>query len=101
MDFTEEQYGIIENLAGTGYSVRRIAMYLDVNSDVLVTDYDDPESKFRYHYDRGVLKCEAERDLALQVALTAGNVTALQILEKKLEQRKMNGFKEDLLSGHI
>lgn len=101
MVFSEEISKEIETLAGTGYSIKQIALYLDVSFVALQDEYNDPGSAFRHLYDRGILLKHAERDLALSTSAKAGSVTAVQILEKRMEERRLQQFKEKLLNGEL
>ncbi|MHC1707415.1 MAG: hypothetical protein AB9842_07825 [Bacteroidales bacterium] len=100
MTFSEEQKRIIETLSGTSYTVPMIAQYLDIPPAELMHEFAIPESEFRYHYDRGILLKEAERDISLSENAKNGSITAIQILEKHMEKRHLNDFKQKLLHGH-
>ncbi|MHC1707495.1 MAG: hypothetical protein AB9842_08235 [Bacteroidales bacterium] len=97
---TDEQYLEVETLSGTGYSVYKIAMYLNVSYYELQNEYEDPLSQFRYHYDRGILMKEAERDKTLSDAAKMGSASAAIALEKRMEERRLSDFKEKLLGGY-
>jgi IS30 family transposase len=101
MIFSPEQQKKIEELSGINYSLRKIAMYLDIKPSVIESEYRNPESEFRYRYDRGQLIKEAERDMSLSEASKNGSITAIQHLDTKLEKRKMDEFKDRLLNGHL
>lgn len=91
MEFTPEQHTEVESLAGAGYSIHKIAMFLDVPAAALLDEYADEESKFRYHYDRGIVLSEAKLTLQLQTSAEKGNLTAIQqIAAIRLEQHKRN-----------
>ena len=91
MEFTPQQINDIERLAGAGYTIHKVAMYLDVPARELLAEYANEESAFRYHYDRGVVLSEAAVALKLQESAEKGNVTAIQQMEAiRLEQRKRN-----------
>ena len=100
MIFSEEQKRIIETLSGTAYTVAMIAQYLDIPPAELQHEFTIPESEFRYHYDRGILLKEAERDISLSENAKNGSITAIQILERRMEKKQMSDFKQKLLHGH-
>lgn len=99
MDFTEEQTEIIENLAGLNYTVKQIAMYLDVDHRKLQQEFDDVESTFRYHYNRGKLIAQADIDMKLQDAAKGSNLTAMQQYEKIRIARHFENMRDKLVYG--
>jgi hypothetical protein len=99
MEFTKEQIAILEDLSGTKYTVKEIAMYFSIPEKELQKEYEDPESLFRYHYDRGILKVKAELDLSRMEAARNGNITAIQILDRRMAQADQENFKNTLLNG--
>lgn len=99
MTFSTETLTEIEQLAGCGWTVEELAMYLEVPYDLLLIVYNDLSSEFRLHHDRGILKSHAERDKALSSSAAAGSVTAVQIIEKRMRDRELIEFKERLLNG--
>ena len=101
MTFTQEQVSEIETLAGVGYSVQEIAMYLEVSEEELRGEYDTPGSEFRYRYDRGILMKKAERDKSLSDAAKNGSVTAVQELEKQIKDHRLENLKRDIINGSV
>ncbi|MCX6270502.1 MAG: hypothetical protein NTU44_04640 [Bacteroidetes bacterium] len=101
MNFSEEQKRKIETLAGIAYTVEKIAMYMNIDPFELELEYENPDSEFRYHYDRGILMKEAERELSLSENARNGSITAIQMLERRIDQRKIEDFKQKLLHGLI
>ena len=43
MEFTPEQFEVIENLAGINYNIKQVAMYFDVSPQLLHNEYADKE----------------------------------------------------------
>ena len=101
MTFSPEQQKKIEELSGISYTLKQIAMYLEIEPSVIIKEYRNPDSEFRYRYDRGRLIKEAERDMSLSEAAKNGSITAIQQLEAKLEKRKMEDYKDRILNGHL
>lgn len=99
MDFTEDQISQIEGLAGLNYTVRQIAMYLDVDPRFLQREFDDLESTFRYHYDRGKLIAQANIDMKLFDAANGSNLTAIQQFEKIKQARHFENMRDKLIYG--
>jgi molybdenum cofactor biosynthesis enzyme len=96
MEFTEEQHLIVENLAGINYTVRQIAMYLDVSVQLLYNEYEDKESEFAYHFDRGKLMASADVDMKLLTSAKDGNLTAAAMFKKAEKESRINNLKTEL-----
>lgn len=97
MTFNDEQIEEIENLAGINYTVRQIAMYLNINCNDLQKEFDDKESKFRYHFDRGCLISQAQIDMQLLKSAKDGNLTANQQFERIRQQRHFENIRDQLI----
>jgi endoglucanase Acf2 len=78
----QEELEQLENLAGAGYSLEQIAMYLDIPKSDFITEFFNPESFINYHYERGLLLTDAAAGIALAENAKGGNITAHQQLEK-------------------
>lgn len=94
MKFTDEQIKEIESLAGINYSVKQIAMYFDMDQKELQSEFENTESEFRYHYDRGQLIAQAEIDKATLESAKKGNITAQQRYDKKIRELRIKQAKE-------
>lgn len=99
MTFTDEQKQTIEDLAGLNYTIKHIAMYLDINVSIFYQDYNDQESEFRYHYDRGKLLSQADIDMQSLQAAKEGNMTAMQQFEKVRKARHFENERDRILNG--
>lgn len=99
MDLTPEQIEEIEMLAGINYTVRKIAMYLDIPPKELQKEFENKESIFRYHYDRGKLISQAQIDMANMQRAKGGNQTAIQQFEKIRQNRHFETMRDQLLYG--
>lgn len=93
MQFTEEQLKEIENLAALNYSVRQVAMYFNLKISDLFDEYQDNDSAFRYHYDRGQLVAQAQIDAATLDSAKKGNITAALRYDKKARENKLSQAK--------
>lgn len=98
-DFTEEQWEEFEHMAGAGFSIKKIAMYFKVNTAMLQDAYEQDESEVRFHYDRGQLMKEAKRDIELSKSADGGSITSIQILDKRVKERRIEDIKERILNG--
>jgi len=94
MKFTDAQVSDIEALAGMNYSVRQIALYLDIPAHLLQDEFDNPHSLFRYHFDRGRLVAQALIDKANLESAQKGNITAIQRYDKQSLKIKTAQAKE-------
>lgn len=99
MEFTPEQIEIIENLGSINYTVRQIAMYLDISADLLFSEYANKDSLFAYHYDRGKLIASADVDTRLLTDAKNGNLTATALFKKAEKATRINNLKDELF-GH-
>ncbi len=100
MELTTEQYKEIEQLASLNYTVRQIAMYLDVKLSMLQKEFEDKKSKFRYHYDRGRLISQAKIDMQINKAAEDGNMTAMQQFEKIRKARHFENMRNQLFDAN-
>lgn len=94
MNFTDEQHKEIEQLAGLNYNIRQMAMYFEIDTDSLSEEFNNPNSMFRYHYDRGQLLAQAEIDKANLESAKKGNITAMQRYDKKTKETALRQAKE-------
>ncbi len=96
MELIDEQYEEIEKLSGCSYSPEKIAMYLDVPKDWFLKEWNDKDSKIRYHYDRGLLITQATSDMKLVDAAKTGNITAYQQVLKQQFFQKIDNKKKQM-----
>ena len=101
MELTPAQLREIENLAAINYSVKQIAMYLDLDfkafQKAFTISTDDPDYKaghIRYHYDRGQLMAQAEIDKANLKRAKDGNLTSIQQWKKDTAAQKLINLKQ-------
>jgi len=100
MTFTDEQIKEIERLAAINYTVKQIALYLDVIPWQLQREFDNRESTFRYHYDRGRLISQAKIDMALLESAEKQNMTAISQFEKIRTLRHFENLRDQLIYGN-
>ena len=96
MEFTQEQFETIENLAGINYTIRQLAMYFDISAQLLYNEYENKESEFAYHFDRGRLMASADVDMQLLKDAKAGNMTAAAMFKKAEQASRINNLKNEL-----
>lgn len=94
MELTPSQYKEIETLSAINYSVKQIAMYLDVDHKQFARAFYDMESKVRYHYERGRLVAQAEIDKANLKRAKDGNLTSIQQWKKDSTYHRIDNLKK-------
>lgn len=100
MELSQEQIEIVEKLAAINYTVRQIAMYFDFAVAELMLEYDDKDSVFRYHYDRGKLMAQADVDMKQLENAKGGNQSAMQQIEKIRNSRHFETTRDQLIYGN-
>lgn len=100
MTFTDDQIETIEKLAAVNYTIKKIAIFLDVNPSELLHEFDDPDSQFRHHYDRGRLLSQAKIDMALLSSAEGQSLSAIQQLEKTRANRHFENQRDILINGN-
>jgi hypothetical protein len=97
--FPLEKVEELESIAAIGYTPDKIAMYFGVNKDLFITEIMRPDSRIKYHIDRGILVNEADEAIATQNAANTGNATQAQRLDKKRFQLMFQQLKERIIYG--
>ena len=96
MELSPAQYKDIEQLAAINYSVKQIAMYLDVDYTQFQKAFNHPDSPVRYHYDLGKLVTQAEIDKANLKRAKDGNMTSIQQWKKDANSQKIENLKKQV-----
>lgn len=99
MTLNSEQLKQVEKLASLNYTIRQVAMYLDIPVSELYKEFNNEESEFRYHYDRGKLISQAEIDMSIVESATGGSITAQQQFEKIRQARHFENLRDKMLNG--
>ena len=89
----------LEQLAGIGYSLEKIALYYGIDEELFLFAYQIPGSILRYHIERGILLHEAKEAIATQSAAEAGNATQAQRLDKRRFSILFERLKEKYIYG--
>ena len=100
MELSQEQKAEIEELSGLGFNPVKIAMIMNLPWPVVEFWMADPDSEFRYHYERGILIDEATRDKEVSAAGKNGSVTAIQHIEANIRKHRLHDLRERLLNGN-
>lgn len=96
LNFTKEQYEIIEKLAASNYSAKDIAIYLNVDPDTFSMALSDHDSLLYKAYYRGALIIRAGIDINLSNVAAAGKITAIQIQMKRKEELDFQNAKREM-----
>lgn len=96
LKFSQEEYEEIEDLASIGYNDAKIALYFDVSYKDFKKEFNDPNSLVKRHYNIGLTKSDASIGLALVANAAAGNITAIQQLEKLRKKTKVELIKQQI-----
>lgn len=103
-ELTPEEFDDIEKLAGMGWNLKKIAMYLGCSYASFQRHYDNcleiVPGTIRYHYDRGIIIIQGSIDEKIISKASEGNLTAIQIYEKKQAENKIRDLKTDILHGN-
>jgi hypothetical protein len=99
LQFSEEKYTAIHDLAGCNYSPEKIAIYLEVDKKAFMQLWFDDESDVRKHYERGKLVAEFNINNKQKELAEKGNITAAQIFLKEAERNEVNNIRNRILFG--
>ena len=88
MEFTDSQKSEIEVLAALNYTIKQIALYLDVPAKDLYKEFENEESEFRYHYERGKLSAQLKIDKANFKLAETGDKFAISRYDKKQKEAR-------------
>jgi hypothetical protein len=92
----------IEDLAATsGFSIKEIAVYLNLDEQKLHSEYSDHNSEVYQVYQRGLLQAKYLVDQALSSDAQGGNYTAIQIQMKREYDTKLGNIKANLIQGDL
>jgi hypothetical protein len=97
MELTTAEYKHVEDLAAINYSLEQIAMYLDMNFNSFLEAFSIPDSKIKYHYDRGKLITQAEIDKANLKKARDGSAASILQWKKDAMAQKLENVKKKVL----
>ena len=99
MNFTDQQIEEIEKLSALNYTVKNIAVYLNIRIVDLQNEFDIKESVFRYHYFRGPLVSQANIDIQVVNSAEKGNLTAIQRNDRSRVITNFINIRDSLLNS--
>lgn len=100
LQFSEEEYTSIHDLAGCNYSPEKIALYLDVDKKAFLELWYQKESAVRMAYERGKLVSDFNISNKQKELAEAGNITAAQIFIGLREVTEVERIRDQILYGH-
>lgn len=100
LNLSPEQFETIENLAATNYGPREIAIYLSVDIKKFLSEFRLPDSKVRFHYNKGVLTASFEIDNTLLEFAKNGDIDAVKESKKASEKRAFQNHKHRILNEY-
>jgi len=98
LKFSDEEFETIENLAACNFTPKNMALYLDVDEILFESEYLNPTSKVRHHFNKGVLSAQFEKDNQILENAKSGNITAYQESNKASEKRAFENHKHRILN---
>lgn len=90
----EAQYILIEQMAAMNYTVKYIAIYLDLDEDLVNQEFLNSGSELYRRYQKGRLQSSYEINHKLDHAARGGNITAMQQFERHKKTVQMENLKE-------
>lgn len=88
----------IEELAAQNYGPRDIAKFLNYNLRAFMHIWRDKKSRLREAYDRGMLEIEIKKTQQLVEKAERGDLTAIQIHDKKADAQRFEDIKQEVFS---
>lgn len=89
----------IEQLSAVNYSYAEMALYLSMPKKLFVQEAKQKDSAIWEAIQRGYLKTQFDIDNKLAENAAAGNITAVQIYEKRTEAKRVENLKEIIFYG--
>lgn len=84
----------IEQLAAVNYSYAEMALYLSMPKKLFVQEAKQKDSAIWEAIQRGYLKTQFDIDNKLAENAAAGNITAVQIYEKRTKTKNFQNLKD-------
>jgi len=95
IDLSDEQYLEVETLAGCNYTAPQMAMYFNVSKTLFQKELDNPDSKLKHHYERGLLYGRYLIEKKNKKNAEEGNTTSVQIYNKMAKENRLNKLKHE------
>jgi len=96
---SQEEYENIEDLAACNYTPTQVAMCLDVDPVEFQRQLNDDTSLIYHHFNRGILLSNFEINQKLLDNAKSGNITAVEIFQKRQESVNLHNIKRRILNG--
>jgi len=88
-----------EKLAGINLTPKQIAKYYKIFEPRFLAEFDTPDSKLAYHYERGQILYHAKDMLSMLECAIAGNTTQGQRLDKFKKTMENERIKNTIFYG--
>ena len=88
----------IRKLAAANMAPSDIAIKLGINKAGFLRIWRDKNSEIRREWDAGRLDIEATKTKQLKKQIKKGNITAIQIADKKAEEAEFEAMKKEVFS---
>ncbi|GEM_PF-2050436 len=95
---TDEETEMVRDLAAAGFDIVKIARTLQKDVRLVKRDWKKKGTPIYEAYYAGALLARAEVDAVILENAKAGNLTAIQQYEKRLEEQKLENLKEELFN---
>lgn len=92
----QSDFETIEELATQNQAPSDIALALGVSKRAFLHVWRDKKSQIREAYDRGRLQITIDKEAKLMEKVNEGNITAIQIHDRKQAQRRFEDAREDV-----
>lgn len=90
---------MVEKLSAEGFSADKIAVVLMKNKRLFLRDFRTPGTDVFKAYQKGILLADSAVSAVLLQNAQKGNLTAIQQLEKKREEQRVENLREKLFNS--
>lgn len=95
---SETHLETIAELAAQNYGPRDIALNLRMDMRGFLHIWRDKKSRVREAYERGIMEIEITKREKLNIDIEGGSITAIQIHDKRVEERRFEDIKSEIFS---
>lgn len=95
----DEEWDKLEQFAGLGYSIDKIARYFGLDIKVMQQHANDPNSKIAYHIQAGIDRQQMDEHMGVYTAAKAGDVVAFKAIDEIRRTKLFTISKLDIFGG--
>lgn len=99
LKLSQDEYEDIEKYSACGYTPEQIALVLDVDAQEFMRQLQDPNSLVYHHYHKGPLETNFKISDKLRENAESGNITAVEVFQKRQESVTLYNLKRKFLNG--